>query len=365
MEDPVRIGLIGCGTISPAYLNAAKTFPILDFVACADINSDASSACSQKFGIPAMSVDQLLANQEVETVLNLTIPAAHAEVNSSAIDAGKHVYCEKPFALDVAEGALVVEEARKKGLRVGCAPDTFLGGGHQTVRKLIDDGAIGNPVAATAFMMSHGVETWHPSPEFYYKRGGGPVFDMGPYYITALVNSLGSVSRVTAFTGKAFDERTITSQPRAGKTIEVEVSTHATGALEFENGALLTICMSFDVWSHIHPNIEIHGTDASMLVPDPNGFGGKVLVSAERGQWNEETLTHGYTQNMRSIGLADMCKGLRTCRPHRASGELAFHVLEVMAAFDKSCTEKSHVEIESRVKRPAALSLGLAHGELD
>lgn len=365
MEEPVRIGLVGCGTISPAYLNAAKTFPILDFVACADINSDASAACSQRFGIPSLSVDQLLANTEVETILNLTIPAAHAEVNSNALEASKHVYCEKPFALDVDDGVRVIQMAKTRGLRVGCAPDTFLGGGHQTVRKHIDDGAIGKPVAATAFMMSHGVETWHPSPEFYYKRGGGPVFDMGPYYITALVNSLGAVKSVSAITGRAFEERTVSSMPKAGTTIQVDVATHATGSLEFASGALATLCMSFDVWSHRHPNIEIHGTLASMQVPDPNGFGGTVLVSGERGKWHEKTHTHGYLQNMRSIGLADMCMGLRTGRDHRASGDLALHVLEVMAAFDKSSARQSHVEIESRVEQPAPLPQGLAHGELD
>ena len=365
MLEPVRIGLIGCGTISPAYLRASQMFPILDFIACADINPEASSACSREFGIPAMSVEQLLLNEDVETVLNLTVPSAHAEVNLNAIEAGKHAYCEKPFGLNTAEGMLVLNKARKKSLRVGCAPDTFLGGGHQTARKLVDDGEIGRPVAATAFMMHHGVETWHPSPEFYYKQGGGPLFDMGPYYITALVNSLGSVSKVSAITGKAFKERTVTSKPMAGKVIQVEVATHVAGTLEFESGAIGTICMSFDVWSHRHPNIEIHGTRASLQVPDPNGFGGKIFVSAARGRWEERNLTHGYTKNMRSIGLADMCMSLRTDRPHRANGDLAFHVLEVMAAFDKSNAEQRHVDIESRVERPMALPLGLAEGELD
>ncbi|MCY3883601.1 MAG: Gfo/Idh/MocA family oxidoreductase, partial [Gammaproteobacteria bacterium] len=332
MTEAVRIGLIGCGTISPAYLRAAETFKILNFVACADINPDASAATNSRFGIPNVTVDQLLANDEIEVVLNLTIPAVHAEINESALESGKHAYCEKPFGLQVDEGRTVLELAQSKGLRVGCAPDTFLGGGHQTVRKLVDEGAIGEPVAATAFMMSHGVETWHPSPIFYYKRGGGPVFDMAPYYLTALVNCLGPIARVSAITGRAFDERTITSQPLAGEVIEVEVATHASSSLEFESGAIATVCMSFDVWAHRHPNIELHGTKSSMVVPDPNGFGGKVLLPEPGRGWKEQELTHGYTGNMRSIGLADMCMGIRTDRPHRANGDLAFHVLEVMAA---------------------------------
>ncbi len=365
MTDPVRIGLIGCGTISPAYLRAAQVFEILDFVACADINPDASSACSSKFDIPAMSVDELLSNDEIEVVLNLTIPAAHAEVNLSALESGKHTYSEKPFGLDVSEGKRVLEVAQQRNLRVGCAPDTFLGGGHQTVRRLVDEGAVGRPVAATAFMMSHGVETWHPAPEFYYAQGGGPVFDMGPYYLTALINCLGPIARVSAITGKAFEQRTITSQPRAGNVIDVDVATHASASLEFSNGAIATICMSFDVWMHRHPNIEIHGTEASMLVPDPNGFGGKVFTSNRQREWDERQLTHGYSGNMRSIGLADMCVGLRTGRPHRANGRLAFHVLEVMAALDESSSSGRHIEISSSVERPEALPIGLNHGELD
>lgn len=365
MTDPVRIGLIGCGTISPAYLRASETFKILDFIACADINPEAAATTNERFDIPNVTVDQLLANDEVEVVLNLTVPAVHAEINENALASGKHAYCEKPFGLQVDEGLRVLDLAKERDLRVGCAPDTFLGGGHQTVRHLIDGGAIGEPVAATAFMMSHGVETWHPSPVFYYKRGGGPVFDMAPYYLTALVNCLGSISRVSAITGRAFEERTVTSQPLAGEVIQVEVATHASASLEFESGTIATLCMSFDVWAHRHPNIEIHGTKSSMIVPDPNGFGGKVLVAEIGRGWNERDHTHGYTGNMRSIGLADMCRGIRTGRPHRANGELAFHVLEVMAALDTSSSNGEHVTIESKVTRPAPLPVGLEHGELD
>ncbi len=362
--DPVRIGLIGCGTISPAYLRAAATFDILEFAGCADLNPEAAKKTEAKFDVPAMSVDELLASDDVEVILNLTIPKAHGKVNLAAIEAGKHTYCEKPFGLDVAEGQRVLAAAEAAGLRVGCAPDTFLGGGHQTVRGLIDDGAVGTPVAGTAFMMSPGVEAWHPNPDFYYQPGGGPLFDMGPYYLTALVHALGPVRRVAAITTKGRATRLIGSKPFKGQTIEVNVDTHAAGTLEFHTGCVVTVVMSFDVRLHSNRFIEIHGTDASLSAPDPNGFGGKVRVSAKR-EWEERELTHGYTKNMRSIGLADMCVGIRTGRAHRCNGELAQHVLEVMAAFGESSAAGRHVLIESRPERPAPLPTGLEHGALD
>jgi predicted dehydrogenase len=271
--EPVKVGLIGCGVISAAYLEAARTFEILDFVACADLDPLAAKATAEAFGIEAMSVERLL-ESEAEVVLNLTIPAAHGEVNRAALQAGKHAYCEKPFALDVADGKRVLELAESRGLRIGCAPDTFLGGGFQTVRKLVDEGAIGRPVAGTAFMMNHGPEGWHPNPGFYYKRGGGPLFDMGPYYLTALVNTLGAVKRVAALTSRGFEQRTITSQPRTGERVDVEVDTHTAGTLEFVDGAIVSVVMSFDTWLHSSRFIEIHGTESSLSAPDPNGFDG-------------------------------------------------------------------------------------------
>lgn len=362
--EPVRIGLIGCGTISPAYLRAAATFDVLQFAGCADIDPAAAKRTAENFGVPAMSVDDLLARDDVEVILNLTIPGAHAEVNLAAIEAGKHAYCEKPFGLDVAQGQRVLDAADAAGLRVGCAPDTFLGGGHQTVRGLIDDGAVGNPVAGTAFMMGSGHESWHPNPAFYYQRGGGPLFDMGPYYLTALVHALGPVRRVAAITSRGRDTRTIGSAPRRGESIQVEVDTHTAGTLEFVSGAVVTVVMSFDVRRHSNRFIEIHGVDASLSAPDPNGFGGAVRVSVGR-DWEERPLTHGYTDNMRSIGLADMCVGIRTGREHRCDGRLAQHVLEIMAAFGRSSGEGRHIVLESRPARPAPLPTGLGHGELD
>lgn len=362
--EPVGIGLIGCGTISGAYLRAAATFDVLKFVACADIDPAASNGAEETFGVPAMPVDALLACDDVDVVLNLTIPAAHGEVNLAALDAGKHAYCEKPFGLDVAEGREVLAAAAAAGLRVGCAPDTFLGGGHQTVRRLIDDGVVGRPVAGTAFMMSPGVESWHPNPGFYYQPGGGPLFDMGPYYLTALVHVLGPVRRVAAITARGRDKRVATSEARAGEVIEVNVDTHTAGTLEFHNGCVVTVVMSFDVRLHSNRFIEIHGVDASLSSPDPNGFGGLVRVSNGR-EWEDRPLTHGYTANMRSIGLADMCVGIRTGRPHRCDGELAQHVLEIMAAFGESSATGRHVAITSRPERPDPLPAGLAEGQLD
>ena len=365
MTNSVRIGLIGCGMISGAYLRAAKTFPILKFVACADINEVAAKSCSEHFGIASLAVDQLLSNDEIEVVLNLTIPATHAKVNAAILQSGKHAYCEKPLGLNVDEVVPIFQLAQERDLRIGCAPDTFLGGGHQTVRHLIDNVSIGRPIAATAFMMSHGTETWHPAPTFFYKEGGGPVFDMGPYYLTSLVNNLGPVRRVVAISGQGFEHRTISSQPLAGTVIDVEVPTHTTGALEFHSGAIATLCMSFDVWSHRHPPIEIHGTDASIQVPDPNGFGGRIFISTKDRKWEEQQLLYGYSDNMRSIGLAEMCTAIRSNRPHRASGELAFHVLEVMSALEASGQMGKHIEITSKVERPSPLPMGLAHGALE
>ena len=361
---PVGIGLIGCGTISGAYLRAAETFDSIKFVGCADIDPVAAKKTEAAFGVPAMPLDALLGQDAVEVVLNLTIPAAHGEVNLAAINAGKHAYCEKPFGLDVAEGRKVIAAAKRARLRVGCAPDTFLGGGHQTVRRLIDDGAVGKPVAGTAFMMSAGPESWHPNPGFYYQPGGGPLFDMGPYYLTALVHLLGPVRRVAAITVRGRDNRVAGSKTRAGEIIPVNIDTHTAGTLEFHNGCVVTVVMSFEVRLHSNRFIEIHGIDASLSAPDPNGFGGKVQVSSGR-EWQERPLTHGYTDNMRSIGLADMCVAIRTARAHRCNGELAQHVLEIMAAFGESSIQERHITLTSRPERPAPLRTGLADGQLD
>jgi predicted dehydrogenase len=370
---PVNVGVVGCGKISDAYLQASATFPVLNITACADLALAAAQALGSSYDLEVLSVDALLQRPEIEVVLNLTIPVAHAEVNLAALAAGKHAYCEKPFGLDTAEGRGVLAAAEEAGLRVGCAPDTFLGGSHQTVRGLIDDGAIGRLVAGTAFMMGSGHESWHPSPDFYYQPGGGPMFDMGPYYISALVNALGAVKSVAAIGSRAYEVRTIGSEPRAGETIAVEVDTHLAGTLEFHSGALVTLVMSFDVIAHGHSHIEIYGTEGTLIEPSPNGFGGAISI-AKRGdppaatpdqRWRDLPLSHGHAGALRSIGLADMCAAIRLGRDHRCSGELGFHVLEIMAAFDRSSRERQRVEIESHPQRPAPLLASLVEGELD
>ena len=365
MSNTMKIGVVGCGNIAGAYMNYIPKSPNIEVAGCADIDADKTQAFADKYSIKAMTVDELMGDDGIDIVLNLTIPGVHGKVNMQALASGKHAYCEKPLAVDLDEGAASMKLASEKGLRLGCAPDTFFGGGVQTCRKLIDDGAIGQPVAATAFLACHGHESWHPSPEFYYKPGGGPMLDMGPYYLTALVNLLGPVNRVCASTRTTFPTRTITSKPLNGTVIDVEVTTHLAGTVDFECGAIGTVIMSFDTWKHHLPRIEIYGTTGSLVVPDPNGFGGKVeLWTTDNKEWTEVELTHT-PDNGRGIGLADMAKAIMDDRPHRASGELALHVLDIMTAFDRSSEAGQHVMIENPCQRPAALPAGLPAGEVD
>jgi predicted dehydrogenase len=364
----INVGVVGCGKISPAYLNGCGGFNIIKVVACADLNRAVAEARAKEFNIPkVLSVEQLLHDSEVEIVVNLTIPAVHAELNLAALAAGKHAYTEKPFAVTREQAKPVLAAAKKKKLRVGSAPDTFFGGGIQTCRKLIDDGAIGQPVAATAFMVGRGPEHWHPSPTFYYQPGGGPMLDMGPYYLTALVNLLGPIRRVTASTKAAFTERTILSQPLAGQKVTVEVPTHYAGVMDFVGGATGTIIMSFDCFGgHSLPRIEIYGTAGTLSVPDPNGFKGPVkLWKKDAKEWTEVPLTHGYIDNLRGIGVADMAYAMQSGRDHRASGELAFHVLDAMQAFEEASVAGKHITLKSTCVRPASLPVGLVPGTLD
>ncbi|NLT62196.1 MAG: Gfo/Idh/MocA family oxidoreductase, partial [Candidatus Hydrogenedentes bacterium] len=281
--EPVRVGLVGCGNISAIYFRNGALFNSIDIVACADLAPELAVASAEQYSIPkACPVEALLADPGIELVLNLTIPKAHAPVGIAALEAGKSVYTEKPLAVTRDEGKRMVALAREKGVLLGAAPDTFLGAGLQTCRKLIDDGWIGEPVSATAFMQCHGHEHWHPDPDFYYQPGGGPMFDMGPYYLTALVSLMGPVTRVAGLTRATFPERLITSEARFGEIIEVNTATHIAGILEFSGGAIATMVMSFDVWGHTMPCIEIHGTEGSLSVPDPNGFGGVVQVCRPR-----------------------------------------------------------------------------------
>jgi predicted dehydrogenase len=285
-------------------------------------------------------------------------------VNLAILKAGKHAYAEKPFALDLAEGRRVLKLAKSSGLRVGCAPDTFLGGGIQTARILIDSGAIGEPVAAVANMAGHGPEGWHPDPEFFFKAGGGPMLDMGPYYLTALVNLLGPVRRVTGSSRISFEERVIGSEPKRGQRIKVEVPTHVAGVYDFVSGPVVSVTMSFDVWAHTLPIIEIYGKEGSLRVPDPNTFGGVVeLRKAGEKQWRSIPLTHS-DQVRRGIGVADIASAVANDRPHRANGDLAYHVLESMLAVQLASEQEAPVHIKSTVLRPAPLKPGLPVGEI-
>lgn len=362
----VGIGIIGCGNISGAYLKAARHFPILDIRGVADLNMDAARARADEFGHQAVTVDRLLADPAVEIIVNLTIPQAHHAVAMQALDAGKHVHGEKPLCVTLDEGRSLVAHAESRGLRLGCAPDTFLGGAHQTARKLVDEGAIGQAVGGTAFFMCPGHEYWHPGPAFYYAAGGGPMLDMGPYYVTDLVNLLGPVAKVSGQISRLRATRPIFSQPLAGQTIDVEVPTHVAGLLTFRNGAIVTMVMSFDVPKHRHLPIEIYGTEASLIVPDPNFFGGQLELAKPRAEWEDVPTEHIYADdNYRILGVADMAHAIRNDRPHRANGDLALHVLEVMTAIERSGETGAPIEIETRPERPAMVPLGLEQGALD
>jgi predicted dehydrogenase len=359
-EFPVNIGLIGCGNISGIYLKNARRFDAIEVVACADVLMERAEETAAEFGVPqACSVDALLADPAIEIVLNLTTPQAHADVALAALAAGKSVYNEKPLAIRLEDGRRILETARSKGLRVGCAPDTFLGGAWQTARKLIDDGAIGAPVAATAFMLCHGHEHWHPDPEFLYRVGGGPLFDMGPYYLTALVNLLGPVRRVCASARTTFPQRTITSEPKRGQTIDVETPTHVAGVLDFDSGVIGTLVTSFDVWHANVPFIEIYGSTGSLSLPDPNAFGGVLWLGGAGDKiWRDVPPAFACVENDRGLGIADMALALRHRRPHRASGELGLHVLEVMHGLLGAAHAGRRVEVATGCERPAAVAVG-------
>lgn len=325
----------------------------------ADAVVEKAEARATQFGLPASTVTGLVADPAIDIVLNLTTPEAHAGVALAAIAAGKSVYNEKPLAISLDDGRQIVAAAAERGVLVGCAPDTVLGGGLQTCRELIDAGAVGEPVAATAFMLSPGHERWHPAPDFYYLPGGGPLFDMGPYYLSALISLLGPIRRVTGSARASSPVRTINSEPRRGESIPVRTNTHHAAILDFVSGPIATMVTSFDVQASDTPNLEIYGTRATLSLPDPNTFGGPVRVrSAGEDAWREVAVTRPATDNSRGLGVADLADALRKGRPPRASGELALHVLEVMHAIETSSRKGHHVRIASRVARPESLPVG-------
>jgi predicted dehydrogenase len=361
MSQQTGVGIVGCGNISNVYAQKLSALPFVDLVACADLIPDSAKALAERHGIPKThDPDGLMADDDVQVVVNLTIPAAHQEVSLQAVAAGKSVFSEKPLALDLADGLALGKAARDAGVRVGCAPDTFLGAGLQTCRKLIDDGVIGEPVAAQGFMLQAGPEAWHPGPAIFYQRGAGPLFDMGPYYLTALVHLLGPVRRVSGSARITRAQREIGSEPLRGQMIDVEVPTHVSTVLDFETGPIATLTTSFDVQSSRLRNIEIHGSEGTLSVPDPNTFGGAVTLR-KRGEreWTEVPLSHGNAEQSRGIGLADMIVAVQSGRPHRASLELSTHVLDLMESILRASDEGRHVEPSTHCERPAALAPGL------
>jgi len=367
MHRKAKVGVIGCGKISSAYFEGCRMYDVLDVVACADLDAARAQAQAAKYGLRAVTVEELLHDPAIDIVVNLTVPQTHVAVNTAILEAGKHVHCEKPFALASSEGRQVLALGRRQRRLVGCAPDTFLGAGLQTCRKLIDEGAIGRPVAALAFMMCRGPEGWHPSPQFYYQKGGGPLFDMGPYYLTALINLFGPVVRVCGLAQRHFAERLITSHPFAGTKVTVDVPTHYTGALEFANGVGATLVMSFDTWpGPALPHIAVYGSEGTLEVPDPNFFDGTVrLFKPGVKEAQEVPLMHTAGRG-RGTGVADLAYAtLRRGRKHRASGALANHVVEIMEAFERSSTACRHVRIRSMCAQPAMLPAGLAPNALD
>jgi predicted dehydrogenase len=357
--SPLNVGVVGVGVISSQYFEHLPKLPNLRLTAVADLDLNRATAVAAEQGVEALSVDDLLADPGVDAVLNLTIPKAHADVALRALAAGKHVYGEKPLALSTAEAAPVLERASALGLRVGSAPDTVLGTGIQTARALLDGGRIGDPVAAAVAWSAPGHELWHPAPAFYYQPGGGPLFDMGPYYLTSLVTFFGPVVRVSGATSRSARERTVATGPLLGSSIPVEVDTHVTAILEHASGVISTVTVSFEVWATRTPKFEVYGTAGTIAVPDPNMFSDTVqLATADDREFRDVPVSAGYADAGRGYGLADLARAVETGRPERASGAMAFHVLEIMEFVVQAGATHSVVELSSTVARPAPVPLG-------
>jgi predicted dehydrogenase len=354
----LKVGLVGTGTISGIYLkNAAERFAEIDIVAVADLMRDRAEARATEHNIPnVLEVDELIADPSIDIVLNLTIPQAHYEIARKAILAGKSVFSEKPLAVDPADGQQLVDLAREHKVLLGSAPDTFLGTGIQTCRRLLDEGAIGEVVGAAGCFASHGNEHWHPNPAFSYEHGGGPVFNLGPYYLTAMVVLLGPIARITGTSSISFPTRTITSQPLAGQTITVTTPTFVNAAFDFASGAVASFTATYDVWKTERPKIEIYGSEGTLSVPDPNTFGGPVLLYRQfTREWEEIPLDPGFSDNSRGIGLADLAHAKLHGGRHRANDELANHVLEIMHTTQEAGSLGAIQTLKSTCERPDPL----------
>lgn len=361
-NNKVGIGFVGCGAISGIYLqNITNLFKEIEIVGVCDLIRERAENAVKNYNIPKLYNDmyELFADPDVDIVLNITRPYEHYEVTKAALNAGKHVYSEKPLAASLAEGKELVALAKEKGLMLGGAPDTYLGAGIQTCRKLIEEGKIGEPIGCAGFMICRGHETWHPDPEFYYKYGGGPMMDMGPYYLTAMINLIGSVESVSAMTKKTFAQRTITSQPHYGEIIDVDVNTYIAGNIRFESGAIGTLFTTFDVYKSENKWIEVYGSEGTLCVPDPNTFGGPVrLYRPGDDGFKDMPLEFDYADNSRALGLADMAKALQTGRDSRASYKQTYHVLEIMESFNKSGDERREIPIESHFDKTPIMVRG-------
>jgi len=363
------VGIIGCGNISTAYLKLAPLFKGLEMRAVADINMKAAQVQAEAFSVKAQTVEDLLANDDLDVIVNLTIPAAHFSISKQILEAGKHVYSEKPLVLTLEEGEELRALAASKDLRVGCAPDTFLGGAHQMARARIDEGLIGTITSGTCHVMSHGPEGWHPNPDFFYAPGGGPMLDLGPYYVANLINLIGPVKRVAALTSSPMKTRPIGSGARKGESVPVLTPTNIHALLEFQSGATITMSTSWDVWAHRHGNTEIYGTDGTMIVPDPNFFGGDIEAAGPSGEimkldgWDHpfgvpnQDHNQGKMANYRTAGLADMAVAISDGRDHRCSLDRTLHGVDVMTSILKSGESGQFVELSTTCTRPAALGI--------
>ena len=358
------VGIIGCGNISTTYLKFAPVFKSLSLKAVADIDMKAAQARADEYGVRAHTVDDLLAADDIDVVVNLTIPAVHYAVTKRILESGKHAYSEKPLVLTLQEGEDLRALANAKGLRVGSAPDTFLGGAHQQARAIIDSGDIGKIIGGTCHVMGHGMEAWHPNPDFFYQPGAGPVLDIGPYYITNLIQLIGPVKSVAALTTATFKERTIGNGDRTGEVIPVDTPTNIHALLEFHNGATVTLGASWDVWANRHGHMELYGEDASLFLPDPNFFGGDVEIG---GQDKDITAVPAWDHpfgvpnqderaNYRCAGLADMATAISEGRAHRCNIDLAIHAVDVMTSILRAGKERQFIDIKTTCERPASLS---------
>ncbi len=369
----LRVGVIGCGNIADQYLGLAPNFPGIKMTAVADLNMDVARARAEQYPVDARTVDALLASDDIDVIVNLTIPAAHFEVTRRILQAGKHAFSEKPLVLTLEQGEELRALAEANGLRVGCAPDTFLGAAHQTARAIMDAGTVGSITSGTCHVMSHGMEHWHPNPDFFFQEGAGPVLDIGPYYVTNLIQLLGPVEKVAALTNQAGPTRTLLLEPRAGEEIPIETPTDIHALLKFKSGATITMGTSWDVWSHDHANMELYGTKGTLYVPDPNFFGGDVKITDKGsdpvvaddgahpfGVPNDQVGTPDERANYRTSGLADMAQAILQDRPHRCSLELAVHCVDVMTSILKSGETHEFVTLSTTCDRPAAMDKAAA-----